>query len=57
MKNFSKFLAIVMALCMCLGTSVTNVFAAEATSDDNNQSVVLSPERTKGAFSNRKGRV
>lgn len=41
MKNFSKFLAIVMALCMCLGTSVTNVFAAEATSDDNNQSVVL----------------
>lgn len=46
MKLFSKFLAIIMALSVCFGTSVTSVFAAEATSDANNQQVVLQEGET-----------
>ena len=46
MKVFSKFLAMTMALCMCLGTSVTNAFAAEATPEANTQSVVLQEGET-----------
>lgn len=31
MKSPKKFFAIIMALCLCLSTSITNVFAAEPT--------------------------
>lgn len=30
MKFTKKFFAMIMALCLCLSTSVTSVFAAEA---------------------------
>lgn len=46
MKIFSKFIAMIMALCIFLNTSVTNVFAAETTTEHVYQNVVLQDSET-----------